>query len=120
MLVIRSEQIRAVFLDLAQKLKPRAVLFLHEAFPEKCEKLGSEAVDNSIEHAFKKAWEYGFEADEEILAYLRLMYALGFEFNEDPSYPWVQEVLNHPQLGPETKIDLLIQRLKLYLLSKGR
>jgi len=117
MFIIRSEQFQIIFLHLAQKLKPQALSFLHDAFPAQCEDLGPEAVDNSIDYAFEKAWQYGFEADDEILKYLKLMYALGFEFDKDPQYPWVQEVLNHPRLGPDTKIDLLVQRLYLYLQS---
>jgi hypothetical protein len=112
MLKIRDSQLRAFFLALGGPFTARAIAHVNKAFPERCRELGEEGVRASIDVCQERGWRYGLEDDDELMHYLEVMYTLGFDFDEDPRYPWAREILCDAALGPETRAELLIQQME--------
>ena len=115
MLTIRSEQMRNFFFHQAGPFRVKAIQYLQETFPEKCQQMEKDAIRASIDLALEKAWIYDFKEDDQILIYLKLMYTLGFDFDENADYPWVQAILKDRELQQRTKLDLLHKHLHLHL-----
>lgn len=108
-LTFRKEQL-AIFERQAElRFVDTALFHLRSTLPETCEELGESAVIDSIEKAIQKSKGYGFETEKLVLDYINLMYWLGFDFDEDPDYPWVQETLQNTSLEPENRMEWLTE-----------
>jgi len=109
MMQIRREQLKVFYMEAAGPYRERAAAFVRDHFPEAYERLGSEAVAASIEASLDKSFRYELEGDQDVLVLLELMYRWGFEFDDDPAYPWVRGELTDPDLEPSTRLDLVVQ-----------
>jgi hypothetical protein len=108
-LTIRSEQLEAIGLARTREFERRAAGHVREYFSESYHAMGEEEVLASVRKALSKGREYGFDSEYDVVRYLNLMYALGFDFDRDIRYPWAGEILTDPQLGGHTKVDALMQ-----------
>ncbi len=112
MLRIRDEQLRAFFLALGGPFVSRALAHVREAYPERCRELGDAAVRASIDRCQERGWEHGIDEDDDLMNYLEAMYTLGFDFEEDPRYPWARQILADVKLDVSTRAELLMMRAK--------
>lgn len=109
-LVIRDEQLKALFFGMAGPFRDRAVARLNADHAGPCAALGRQGVADAIELALEKAWTYGFDEDEDILLYLDVMFRVGVRFDEDPQHAWAREILRDARYAPETRVDLVSMR----------
>ncbi len=110
MLVIRPQQMEAFRLAREREFENRALAHLRLHFPGECAAIGETDARNTIRFALFKARQYGFEEEHDVLRYLNLMYALGFEFDADRRYPWARETLGFRHMQPRARMDLLMQQ----------
>ncbi|MEK7404893.1 MAG: hypothetical protein AAB225_07270 [Acidobacteriota bacterium] len=110
MLVIRPQQMEALRRAMERQFENRALAHLRLYLPDECEALGETGVRATIRYAMHQARQYGFEEEYDILRYLNLMYALGFEFDADRRYTWAREILGLRHMQPRARMDLLTQR----------
>ncbi len=109
MLIIRKAQMEAFRSSKERQFVQKAVKHLETAIPERCLKLGSEAVIDSVHTALRKGKEYGMESEFDFLRYLNLMYTAGFEFDTET---WAAELLGNAKLDPGVKLELLRERVR--------
>jgi len=96
MLTIRKEQFDEIGRRLAHRWEDTMVLHLETFFPERCAELGEQGVRDAIELGQKKAAKYDIHTERDICKFLNFMFALGFDFDTDPEYPWAKEILTNP------------------------
>jgi hypothetical protein len=118
MLVIRNEQLKALFFGMAGPFRRLATAKMNADHPESCARLGPDGVAAAIDLALEKAWTYGFEEDEDILLYLDVMFRVGFRFDEDPKHAWAREILRDARYAPETRVDLVSMRFTAPLVPR--
>jgi hypothetical protein len=100
-----------VFKEAARRaFEERAITHLERCFPERCAELGEEGVQASIRDAVERSHRLGLVFEYDIERYLNHMYALGFDFDSNPAYPWVQELLSDASLEPAVLMDVLSER----------
>jgi hypothetical protein len=113
MLVIRSEQMRTLeearFLEWLRD-------HLTRFFPERCLKLGPDAVNRTIVNGLRRARSYGFREPADLCRFLDLMLAFDPEFDRHESFPWASELLHAPEItDPTARMDLLTAAAKAHL-----
>jgi len=69
------------------------VLEFKKLFPKRCRILGDTHLKTVIRHCQKRASIYGYTHSDELSKYITLAFYLGTYFDEDPLYPWIQEIL---------------------------
>jgi hypothetical protein len=109
MLTIRDEQLRLLETSVDDRMCAEAVRHIREAIPEVYGELGEEQVRGSVALARAKSVEYGFDSWAAVVGYLDVMYILGFEFDEDPRYPWASEILQEFDRPNEERLAQLLQ-----------
>src|SRR5688572_32872069 len=107
MLIIRKAQLEAMARARVEDFEERLAGELKGKYPERCAKVGDEAVRESVRTAMAKGEEHKFETEECIVLYLDLMYRLGFDFD---SLPWVRETLLDHALNARTRLVLLLEQ----------
>lgn len=70
-------------------------------WPEKCIDHHKNIVSNLIDQGIAKANSYGFSKPLHNAYFVMFMFVMGHEFDKDPLYPWVEKVLNDPELTDE-------------------
>lgn len=106
---IREEQLVALQKVQERRLVDRAVAYVRRGHPAVCAALDEGSIRASAETALRKRDAYRFDSEETYLAYLDLMYLLGFDFDEDPGCQWVRQRLTDFSLGPRTRLLLLVE-----------
>jgi len=110
MLVIRNEQMKALFFGLAGPFRAQARAEMRQRFAAQCAELGDRGLEQRILLALEKAWHYGIEDDEDILLYLDVMFRAGDRFDEAPEHAWAREILHDRSFAIETRVDMIHQR----------
>ena len=107
LLRVRPEQWEVFARRAREDFKRRLAAHLVEHWPERCSQLGRDGVGASIDTALERGAHHGIEHEYDILRYLNLMYALGFDLDSGTRYPWAQRILADRSLDPTSRIDLL-------------
>jgi hypothetical protein len=110
MLTIRKEQMSEFERALLRASAESVLAFVREQQPEACARFGETEVRNMVAKCLRKAREHHIASYADILRYINVMYALGCDFESDPEYPWAREIMTHPRLRPEAKINRLVAR----------
>ena len=110
MLVIRHAQMQAFSLAAIRQFERRALEHVRGCFPGSYEALGEEGARASISWGVEKARGYGLSEEYDVLRFINLMFALGFDFDEDPAYAWAAEILRDPDWSPGARMDMLTAR----------
>lgn len=87
----------------------KAAAYIKEKYPDKCQILSEQNIEDAITTAFQKRSEYDFKSEYDIIAYLDLMYILGFDFDTNTELPWVRDILCDFDLDARTRFILLKQ-----------
>ncbi len=109
---IRREQLAALQVAYERQFCDRAVAYLRRQYPRVCAALEERSIRASVETALQKHATYRFDSEETLLAYLDLMYLLGFDFDRDPEKEWVRGTLTDFDLGPRTRLLLLVEEAR--------
>ena len=104
-----------------QKFVGRMVIHLNKFFPEQCEALGAEQVEEAILLGVDKAKSYDIRSERNVCKFIDLMFSLGRDFDTNDELPWAYETLNDYDLqnDPDGKINLLFDRAMIYVNSKA-
>jgi hypothetical protein len=109
---IRNEQLAALQAVYERLLADRAVAYVRREHPRTCAALDESAIRASVETALQNRAAYRFDSEETLFAYLDLMYLLGFDFDRDPRSAWAQARLTDFDLGPRTRLLLLVEEAR--------
>jgi len=96
MLIIRKEQMKAFGNDALRRFEDEMVVHSKEFTPRLCKVLGDEQLRVALRQAMERANIYGFTNRGPIRLYIELMFLYGNDFDTDPQYPALGDVLNAP------------------------
>ncbi len=94
MLKIRPEQLEEFEDEALRRFEDEMVVHSQEFTPRLCEALGEEQLRVALRQAIKRAQSYGFTNRGPIRLYIELMFLCGSDFDTDPQYPAIAEILN--------------------------
>lgn len=97
MLIIRTEQMKVYEDDALRRFEDEMVVHSKEFTPRLCKVLGDEQLRVALRQAMKRADTYGFANRGPIRLYIELMFLYGSDFDTDPQYPALGEILNAPE-----------------------
>jgi hypothetical protein len=92
---------------------------LRRCFPELCLELGDSSVLQAIHYGIKRASVYGITIERDVCLFIDLMFLLGKHYYNDPSLPWVAEILHDEAMpDPSGRVRMLYDE-SLSRLGKG-
>ncbi|MCD4732572.1 MAG: hypothetical protein K8R74_18375 [Bacteroidales bacterium] len=93
MLTIRKEQLQ-FFEDLSfQSFLDEMVDHIKDFTPKLFETIGKENIRQIIKLGITRAKKYDLTYHSTVKFYLELMFMFGCDFDSDPQYPWIKEIL---------------------------
>ena len=81
-------------------------------FPSRTRVLGAENLNLFLTHQQKKAKYYNYIYYEDLKRYAIIAFYLGTYFDEDPLYPWVEEILEEDE-SFGVKVDSLMEKFQV-------
>jgi hypothetical protein len=116
MLVIRQEQMM-VFEEAARRsFENEMVAHLQQFAPRQSELMGEPSVKMVVKPGMERADGYGLDHQGPVRSYLELMFMLGTDFDTDPQYPWLAEILNDQKImSQEERADRLYKKTMDYV-----
>ena len=118
MLVIRREQM-AVFADEQVKLfENKMVSYIATEYPKKYMKWGEARTRDLIRKGFLTGKRNGITKENAVIGLIELIVQFGAEFELSPEQKWAQEVMAHPSLPGDAKIQIIEERF--YELTQGK
>ena len=93
MLIIRRAQMRVFKRHLRRDFERMVVAHLREHFPDDCAQLGDEGLRDRVHDGVRRAARWGLGAERDVRVFIDLMFALGPDFDADPSLPWARAIL---------------------------
>jgi hypothetical protein len=115
MLKIRPGQMRVLGAPFLEEFVRRAALHVAAHFRDQHDLLGEGAVREAVLHAILRAEAHGLTRDEDVLAYLSMMFVFGRDFDQDPTSTWAAEAL-----GSRRSAELRMARLQELALAHER
>ena len=110
MLIIRAEQIDVFHAHEMRKFEDRVLAHVREAFPREYQEMGEGGLRDLLQEAIERASKYELESERDITLFMDLMLALGPDFDNTSTSPWVSEILSdefYP--SPSDRIDRLYE-----------
>ena len=105
MLVIRDDQIEAFDESMLRSFKNRMVSHLREACPEETSDMSDEELRALIQGGIDRAESYQIFEDDDVRRFLEYVLILSPDFDQDSSFPQIQEILNHEEMDGTEKMD---------------
>ncbi len=105
MLVIRDDQIEAFDESMLRSFKNRMFSHLREACPEETSRMSDGELRALIQGGIDKAESYEIFEDNDLRRFLEYMLILNPDFDQDSSFPEIQEILNHEEMDGTEKMD---------------
>lgn len=93
MLRIRPEQLKVLEVDVLRRFKEEMVEHSKEFSPQLCNNLSDKQLHVIIKQSIKRADKYGFTNRGSVRLYLEIKLLLGSNFDTDPQYPKLAEIL---------------------------
>jgi hypothetical protein len=119
-LIIRQSQMRILIRAHEEEFQRGAARHLRSSFPETCAQYSDAELARIVAAAVERTEHYSIRREADILRWVNLMFALGFDFDNNPKYPWVLEVLSDPDTHPDAIMPWLSERAIRYLKAKER
>lgn len=105
---LRKEQLKVFDEAAAREFESRVIAQLLKEQTDPHGTNDRAAFGELVRYGIDRAKAYQLTAEEDVLKYIRVMLALGKDFDRDPRYPWASRTLNDPSLGSATaKADRL-------------
>jgi glucose-6-phosphate 1-dehydrogenase len=105
MLVIRDEQIEALDESMLRSFRNHMVSHLRKACPERTSGMSDEELRALIQGGIDRAESYEIFEDEDVRRFLEYMLILNPDFDQDSSFPEIQEILNDEEMDGTEKMD---------------
>jgi hypothetical protein len=112
MLKIRGDQMR-LFRDARRaELEARLHEQVWRIWRSQCHALGDAFVRRSIQEGIGRAERHGFRREADVSRFVHLMYAVSYDFEDDPLVPWAAQILADVGLSPRVRMSMLWARAK--------
>ena len=93
MLSINTAQMKVFEEASLRSFEDEMVLHSQEFSPKLCEVIGEDQLRIALRQAIKRADSYGFTLKGPIRLYIELMFLFGSDFDTDPQFPTIAEIL---------------------------
>ncbi len=93
-MIIRKTQIEALEEASVNNFVGEMARHCEEFSPHLTKTLNNEQLNEAVRHGIEKAEEYGFTQRGPVRFFIDLMIVFGSDFDTDPQYPWIAEILN--------------------------
>jgi hypothetical protein len=117
---IRDDQMKAFAEVYEDGFRLRARAWLRETFPDICASYSDSDCAAIVETALEQTAQYRIGREVDILRWINLMFAFGFDFHQNPDLPWVHEVLDDPGVHPDAIVPWLTSRARNHLNTEPR
>ena len=108
MMIIRGKQLHSLSQAAAKSFVDRMVAHVRTFFPDRCTRLGQEAVRQWIELGIVRAERYGILAERDVCRYIDLMFELGRDYHQDPQFAKLRGILEDEKVkNPADRLDRL-------------
>lgn len=105
---LRKEQLKVFEEAAAREFESRMITQLRSEQPGPRDAMDPAELGDLVRYGIDRAKAYSLTAEADVLKYIRVMLALGKDFDRDPRYPWASRTLNDASLGSATaKADRL-------------
>jgi hypothetical protein len=115
MMVIQHAQMAAFKEASLNKFEGEMVAHLKKYFPSHFNMIGENGIRNAVKYGYKNAKNYGFTSKRNVCQYLNTMILLGSNFDTDPQYPWVKDILAEAGKGANACSDQLMDATLEYV-----
>jgi hypothetical protein len=115
LLVIREAQMAALSRELRSRFEREALEHVKACFPEQCAEVGEEYAFYYVQQGLRRARDYGFESQYDLLRFLNLMFALGGDFDTSEEHLWTRRILDSRDMAPTTRMDSLLHEFYVRL-----
>jgi len=105
MLVIRDDQIQAFDESMLRSFKNRMFSHLRKVCPEETSNMSEEELRSLIQGGIVKAESYEIFEDDDVRRFLEYTLILKPDFDQDSSFPEIQEILNDEEMDGTEKMD---------------
>ena len=96
---------------MAKKFERRVYERVAEKFPHKVSELGREKASQTIRAGIRKAQSHAVKAEEDVIAYVLLIFEFGADFETNPQFSWMSKLLQDADIPADARMELLIARL---------
>lgn len=115
-LACSSSQLNALKVIAVDQFVSDAISYLDRSLCGLTAFYGKAAIDATIRYGIERARLYGIVAPPDVCLYLRLMFTLmGTDFDRDPLYPWVGNILEERYYPSNDRIMRLIGKAYRFL-----
>jgi hypothetical protein len=100
----------------SEDIENKTISLLRRIWPEKCQALGTDALNHLIRYGTESAQRYRITGQRGVVLYTMLMFMLGSGFDTDPQFPWAATVLKDESIINEAaRIDRLYKEAMAFL-----
>jgi hypothetical protein len=96
---------------MAKKFEHRVYEAVAEKFPNKISELGRERALQTIRTGIRNAQSHAITGEEDVIAYVLLMFEFGPDFETSPELSWTGRLLQDPDIPADARMELLMARL---------
>ena len=118
MLMIRKEQMAVFADDRARRFEGRMLAFIAGEYPKKHAKWGDARTRELIRTGVLIGRENGITKQTDVIGLIELMVQFGTRFELSPEQKWARELMAHPSLPGDAKVQLIAERF--HELSQGK
>ena len=108
MLNIRNDQIGMLSERMVSNFVNRALLHIRAHFPDRVLNQTDEQLRREIGDAIKRAGEFNFSTERQIMCFIDVEVILGRYFYDDPRYLWMKAVLKSSSLNDDDRSRVLL------------
>jgi len=105
MLQLRPEQWISLKQDARERFEADLQAHLRSRFPQRVSEIGDAALAELVRSGIARAERYGVVTRMDVRRFVEYMVELGSDFDTDPAYPTVQQILNDPGDSGTRKMD---------------
>ena len=119
MLTIRKQQMEAFRLASISRFENWLAKHIATLYPQQSELLGELGVRKFIRKAIETGSKYGVDTEGAVTTLIELMLAYGEQFETSPDQSWALEILAHPTLPGDLKVDVIRDRFSEFRGNRG-
>lgn len=112
MLTIRTPQIDAFTDALRERFVSRMVAHVAETYPRQFEEAGETATRALVTDGIEVGRANGVTTEGALATLIELMIEVGPAFERSPDRAWARNILGHPTLPGEAKMERIQQRIR--------
>jgi hypothetical protein len=98
MLIISNKQMRVFEEASERRYMQKMILHVRQYFPERCKNKADNDLLGILNKGSSRAKSYGITEQRDICKYFNVMFVLGYDFDNDETYPWARRILHDTSL----------------------